>query len=184
MSLLGTLPQGDFSESQLSLNTTASYPSQLTQAPLPKWHIPLSSLTPLHTILASAPSTPSRRSNKRNRPDARHDDPKQLFTVMLCVVATDGPVLRRRKEEKEKGKDGTLWIASWRVVAPDSIESLHSIKRAKLAASKSRDGTGETSCKVQLWDECAKDWASQVRKGDVVLVESRSMAFQRSKARS
>ena len=74
---------------------------------------------------------------------------------------------RKRKEEKARGRDGTLWIGNWNVTAPPN-----------------GDTEGEVGgCAVKLWDNAAKEWGDErVRKGDVVLLESRSQSFLYIKA--
>lgn len=76
---------------------------------------------------------------------------------MVCVISVDQPKLLKRKEEKARGWEGTLWVGKWVVTAPPI------------------GGEAEVSCEVKLWDELAREWGDdRVRKGDVVLLESRS----------
>jgi hypothetical protein len=80
----------------------------------------------------------------------------------------DSPVLRKRKEEKERGQEGTLWIGNWGITSPpDSSGSL-----------KQGEGGGG-GCGVKFWGEVARSWGDEVvRKGDVVLLESESSFWQ------
>lgn len=117
---------------------------------LPRFTIPLSKLTPLDALL---------NSTKPTRVDSQSMDPK--VHVIVCVTSTTAPVLRKRKEERARGQEGTLWIAKWDVVVPSSSSASSSSARA-----------GEVGCEVVLWDKCAKDYGECVRRGDVVLLES------------
>ena len=139
-SLLGTLPGPGLNttDSFLSLNTTTSdvsvNPTQ-SLGNLPQWHIPLSKLETLQSILAA-------KGWKHYR---------QIVSCIICVVGVESVKLVRRKEEREKGREGTLWMGKWDVIAPE----------------------GEVSCEVTLWEQCAADWGTdRIRKGDVVLLES------------
>lgn len=85
-----------------------------------------------------------------------------MVNTIVCVLSVDQPVLRKRKEEKAKGRDGTLWIGNWSVTAPPPADS-----------------EGEVgSCVIKLWDKVAQEWGDErVRKGDVVLLESMSTSW-------
>ena len=111
-SVLGTLPFAENTESLLSLNTTTSNPSQFpptaagndSVSHLPRWHIPLSKLVTLQSLV-----------RLRSQPRSRE---KEMVNVIVCVMAVAQPVLRQRKEEKARGATGTLWIGRWEVTAP------------------------------------------------------------------
>ena len=145
-------PQG-MDESYLSLNTTISTPNQSQLPPsadqssllnLPRWSIPLSKLSSLPTLLA-----------RRSAPET--------VALIVCILSVDTPVLRKRKVEKQRGEEGTLWIGGWVVTAPI------------IARGYEPSGGGE-GCGVKLWDGWARDWGDErVRKGDVVLLESESI---------
>jgi hypothetical protein len=143
---------GNGNESYMSLNTTVSNPSQYPPTAdqssllnLPRWSIPLSKLTPLSTLLARPRSNANRNG--------------EMVNTIVCVLSVDQPVLRKRKEEKARGRDATLWIGNWSVTAPPP------------AGSEREVG----SCAVKLWDKVAQEWGDErVRKGDVVLLESMS----------
>jgi hypothetical protein len=156
--LLGCTTNND--ESFMSLNTTVSNPSQFPPTAdqssvlnLPRWSIPLTKLTPLSTLLSSSTSSKSRTESSQAT---------LSISTIVCVLSVDQPVLRKRKEEKARGRDGTLWIGNWNVTAPPD-----------------GDTGGEVGgCAVKLWDNAAKEWGDErVRKGDVVLLESRSQSF-------
>jgi hypothetical protein len=160
------MPQLDESDSFLSYNTTAttSDPSQIplpTFEPptsslynLPKWQIPITKLTSLDTLI----STPARRN--------RDTSDKKWVNVIVCVVGVDRPKLLQRKEEKAKGREGTLWVGKWDVVGPGE------------------NGVREVGCEIKLWDSFARDWGDEiVKKGDVVLLESVSSLFELAEPR-
>jgi len=91
--------------------------------------------------------------------------------VIVCILSVDTPVLRQRKEEKRKGQEGTLWIGGWVVTAPNTWPGY----------AAQGDGGG---CGVKLWGEAARDWGEGVvRKGDVVLLESKFSSVNLAKAR-
>jgi hypothetical protein len=143
---MAALPLLQADDSIVSLNTTISVPSQLPPSGgdtsmynLPRWTVPLSKLSPLDILL----------STEQNR----NEGSLGKVNVIVCVTATTAPVVRRRKEERARGQDGTLWIAKWDVIAPAR-------------------GGGEVGCEVVLWDKCAKDHGEAVRRGDVILLES------------
>lgn len=153
--LMAALPALQADDSIVSLNTTISNPSQLPPSGqegdtsmynLPRFTIPLSKLSPLDTLL----------SNNKSRRDSQSLDAK--VHVIVCITSTTAPVVRKRKEERVRGMDGTLWIAKWDVVAPSSST-----------------GGREAGCEVVLWDKCARDYGEYVRRGDVVLLESESI---------
>jgi hypothetical protein len=80
----------------------------------------------------------------------------------------DSPVLRKRKEEKERGQEGTLWIGNWGVTSPPDS-----------SGSSKQGAGGECGCGVKFWGEVARSWGDEVvRKGDVVLLESESSFWQ------
>lgn len=136
----------DLPDSLMSLDTTTTLtpPSQL-KAALPTWTIPLSRLTTLQAIL-----------HGRRNGSTRH-------SLIVCVVSTEPVVQRQRKEEKSRGQEGSLWIGSWKVVAPPSGSG----------GGTARGGV-EVGCGVKLWNEAAREWEGRVRRGDVVLLESTS----------
>lgn len=149
---MAALPELQADDSILSLNTTMSNPSQVPPSGqdgngdtsmynLPRWTIPLSKLSTLGKLLDG------HRGNASGSLDAK-------VHVIVCITSTTAPVLRRRKEERAKGQEGTLWIAKWDVIAP------------------SEAGHTEVGCEVVLWDKCARDYGETVRRGDVVLLES------------
>jgi hypothetical protein len=84
--------------------------------------------------------------------------------VIVCVVSTEPVVQRQRKEEKSRGREGTLWISSWKVVAPP----------VSATGGKTGQENEEASCGVKLWNEVAREWDGRIRRGDVVLLESGS----------
>ena len=172
----------DTTDSLLSLDTTspsflsASIP--LSQLPLlgpggrddadrsvsnlPRWHIPMSKLTDLATLLSSR--TKRQRRGRYSREKALIDDDPpngtDRYTMIVGVSSTETAVQRQRKEEKAKSKEGTLWIAKWGVVVPSTAE---------LSA---RGEVDEVGCEVKLWESCAKDWGQgKVRRGDVIMLE-------------
>lgn len=140
----------DLPDSLVSLNTTTTLtpPSQSSAPGLPTWTIPLSRLSTLQSILSPRGGT-SARSAK--------------VSVIVCVVSTEPAVQRQRKEEKTRGQEGSLWISSWKVVAPPMAAS---------GSASAKDVGGEASCHVKLWNEAAREWEGRVRRGDVVLLES------------
>ena len=69
---------------------------------------------------------------------------------------------RQRKEEKSRGQEGSLWISSWKVVAPP----------VSATSGKKGQEAEEASCGVKLWNEVAREWDGKIRRGDVVLLES------------
>ncbi|KAK8854650.1 hypothetical protein IAR55_003389 [Kwoniella newhampshirensis] len=158
-----------YSESSLNTTTTTSHPSQfpptqnendISVSHLPTWHIPLTRLTNLHCLV----STPTPARTPRRYGPGRE---KGLHTLIVCVVMVDQPILRKRKEEKQHGQEGTLWIGRWTVVAPPPAILIPGGITTNLG------GVGDVSCGVKLWDECARDWGDdKVRRGDVVLVEN------------
>jgi hypothetical protein len=103
---------------------------------------------------------------------------RETVSVVVCVMAVETSVLRRRKEERARGVEGTLWVGGWRVTAmPDGGEygGPHLAPQvAKVAGTEGTvKGTGEVGCEVKLWGECARDWGDErIRRGDVVLLES------------
>ena len=165
-----TQPGIDHTESFVSLNTTTSNPSQYPPtAPhnagdtsvsnLPKWYIPLSKLVTLQSLISPSVSPRSRRS----RVEASGTG-SRLVSVMVCVTSVEQPVLRRRKEERAKGKEGTLWVGRWEVIAPPLSGGF---------GGGVGTGTGEVGCEVKLWGSCARDWGDdRVCRGDIVLFES------------
>jgi hypothetical protein len=46
---------------------------------------------------------------------------RETVSVVVCVMAVETSVLRRRKEERARGVEGTLWVGGWRVTAVDRI---------------------------------------------------------------
>jgi hypothetical protein len=146
---MGSLPGLDASDSLLSFNTTAtdSNPSQVP-APtfdvptssvhnLPQWHVPMTKLSSLHHLLNSS-------TGKGNR-----------VNLIVCVVSVDRVKVVQRKEEKVRGREGTVCIGRFEVVVPGD------------------DRDKEIGCDVKLWEGCARDWGEEVvRRGDVVLLES------------
>lgn len=173
-SLLGTLPGPSLIDSPLSLNTTVSLPTQLdpgdlphahAHARLPGWTLPLSKLVTLPALLS--------RGSRKGMTGWR-----ETVSVVVCVMAVETSVLRRRKEERARGAEGTLWVGGWRVTAmPDGGEyggPNLAPQVARVAGTEGTvNGTGEVGCEVKLWGECARDWGDErVRRGDVVLLES------------
>ncbi|WWC63449.1 uncharacterized protein I303_106052 [Kwoniella dejecticola CBS 10117] len=141
-----TQPEDSFS------TTTSSFPSQLLTNPgntsvsnLPRWSIPLHKLTSLATLLAPT------RNTGRNVTSSRSN---KLHTLIVCVLSAEPVVQRQRKEEKAKGKEGSLFIGKWTVTA------------------QPLSGEEEVTTTVRLWDECAKEWGERVKRGDVVLLEN------------
>jgi hypothetical protein len=146
--LLGTFPdQETQDESFLSLDTTISSlpPSGEVSSVL---NLPKWSI-PL-TKLSSLPTLLQ-----------SHKEPHTI-SVIVCILSVDTPILRQRKEEKRRGQDGSLWIGGWVVTAPNIW----------VGYAPQGDGGG---CGVKLWGDAAREWGDEVvRKGDVVLLESRS----------
>ena len=145
--LPGTYHQED---SILSLNTTASdmsdypptNPGDTSVSNLPRWSIQLSKLTELADLI--------------HRPTGLGHDVEygsESLCVIVCVSAVSGPDLVRSKDDKARGREGTLWRASWEVVAPN------------------KQGTREIGFQVMLWGQCAER-ADTVRRGDIVLIQS------------
>lgn len=166
------LPLAD--DTILSLNTTISLsPSQPSQqrakdpdiygdtsiTNFPRWVVPLSKLISLD-ILLSHPRTLA-------RPRAESDSGEGKISVIVCVTATSPPVLRRKKEERARGAEGSLWVAKWDIVAPSGLGAAGGTSMSKDRA----EGSGEVGCEVVLWDKCARDYGEVVRRGDVVLLE-------------
>nr|XP_031863996.1 uncharacterized protein CI109_000640 [Kwoniella shandongensis]KAA5531068.1 hypothetical protein CI109_000640 [Kwoniella shandongensis] len=172
-------PSPAYSESSLNTTTTTSYPSQLPPSQFdgggdtsvshfPRWHIPLTRLTTLHSLL-SHPAESARSTLRRGR---RVDDVpgKELHTLIICVLGVDQPVLRKRKEERARRGEGSLWIGKWTMIAPPSSATRGAASEGNVDRG---GGGGEVTCPVKLWDECARDWGDEkVRRGDVVLVEN------------
>ncbi|ORX38397.1 hypothetical protein BD324DRAFT_354081 [Kockovaella imperatae] len=162
-----TMPFGgvEISDSFISLNTTTSNPSQFpptaddrantSVSNLPRWHIPLSKLSTLQSLLRTRPP------RRRGRPSEGLQD--QLVNVLLCVTSVEAPVLRQRKEEKAAGKQGTLWIAKWSVIAQPENER---------DVGHSTSLGDEVACDIKLWDDCARELGEgKVRRGDVILIQ-------------
>ncbi|WVR09474.1 hypothetical protein IAU60_006541 [Kwoniella sp. DSM 27419] len=128
--------------------TTASFPSQLATNPgntsmfnFPRWSIALHKLTALQALMSS--------SVRMNRHYA------YMYSIIACVVSTEGLVQRQRKEEKARGGEGSLWIGKWMITAPPTAT-----------------GDPEVTCGVRLWDDVAREWGERVRRGDVILLEN------------
>ncbi|CAD6577872.1 MAG: hypothetical protein TREMPRED_002055 [Tremellales sp. Tagirdzhanova-0007] len=150
ISILGTFPELDESESMLSLNTTTSNPSLFpptaagndSVSHFPRWHIPLNKLVTLQSLL--------HRSRARLRE-------KLFVSVIVCALVVEQPVLRQRKEEKSRGMVGTLCIGRWEVTAPPLGNGNENAEKIE----------------VKLWEGFARDWGDdKVRRGDVVLLDS------------
>jgi hypothetical protein len=102
-----------------------------------QWHVPMTKLSSLHHLLNSS-------TGKGNR-----------VNLIVCVVSVDRVKVVQRKEEKVRGREGTLCIGRFEVVVPGD------------------DRDKEIGCDVKLWEGCARDWGEEVvRRGDVVLLES------------
>lgn len=171
-SLMPTLPMlgDDTTGSLISFNTTLSSSmsddttrndtqnnsgDQTTSVHhLPKWTIPLSKLTTLPVLLSQPTKSVSYKGWKT------------VVSLLVCLIVVEEPVLRQRKEEKLRGREGSLWVGNWVVIAPPD---------GTIGAMDSgRQGHGsEVTCAVKLWEGCAKDMAGgKVRRGDVLLLES------------
>lgn len=195
-SLMATLPMlGENSESMISFNTTLSSmtdPSQSQLYPpsnetgnqttsmhnLPKWSIPLSKMTSLPLLLAQP------------APKATYKGWKTVVSLMVCVLTVDEPVLRQRKEEKARGREGTLWIGNWVVVAPPEnggagAGACHAVGRTRVeGGTGAGDNVAEVTCAVKLWEACARDWGDgKVKRGDVILLESESAPITNTPSR-
>ena len=159
----------DTTESFLSLNTTISDTSLLPPTNpensvynLPQWHIPLSKLITLQSLLQASPRRQSTYGKTRKFVDQGGGMGGQKVNLIVCVTAVEAVVLRQRKEEKARGREGTLYIGKWSVVAPPT-------------ATNGGGNQAEVGCEVKLWDSCAREWGDDtVRRGDVVMLESES----------
>lgn len=80
---------------------------------------------------------------------------KGPVTLLVCVVQVDEYKVFRTEEDKRKGREGTGRVGNWNVVVPPTTDS------------------AEVGGQITFWG----DWATgacqgQVRRGDVVLIES------------
>ena len=117
----------------------------------PRWNIPLSKLITLLSFLRS-------RSTSRR---GRDDENQAKISIIVCVTNVETPILRKRKEERAKGAEGSLWVGKWDIVVPP------------LHTAGSLDTEGEVGCEVKLWGNCAREWGDErVRRGDVILLDS------------
>lgn len=152
-------------DSLLSLNTTTTL-TPPTQADgggnglvLPRWTIPIARLKLLQTLITPGTSRARRGDYIATSPGV----PAQRCSVIVCVVSVEPTAQRQRKEEKARGAEGTLWIGGWKVVGPPSLRG------GAVGGDAEAD---EVSCEVKLWDGIAREWDGQVRRGDVILLES------------
>jgi len=135
-------------------------PGETSITNIPRWVIPLSKLISLDVLLSHP------RSFSAQGPNGGVGEGK--ISVIICVTATSPPVVRRKKEERARGQDGSLWVAKWDVVAPAAAAG---IGKSGVRAGGNRNEHEEVGCEVILWDKCAQDFGEVVRRGDVVLLE-------------
>lgn len=139
-------------------NPSQLFPPTADQSSLlnfPRWSIPLTKLTTLHSLL-SHPTSRSKGKGKARRGDNDNEgDRDELVSLIVCILSVDQAVQRQRKEQKARGEQGTLWIGNWTITAPGPVA-----------------GEEAGGCQVKLWDNQAREYGDErVRKGDVVLLE-------------
>lgn len=147
---MGSKSQMIDSASLLSLNTTNSNPSQFPRATgetstanVPQWILPIPRLTSLHHLLGPARS----RLGSGDR---------KSISCMVCVLSVEAPKALQRKAIRGRAQQEELHLAKWEVVGPPIQEG----------------GKESSMVDVKLWDGCALEYGDDVRRGDVVLLDS------------
>lgn len=140
-------------------NPSQPFPPTADQSSLlnfPRWSIPLTKLTTLHSLLTRPVSRSKGKGKGKANPRRGDDsDEDELVSLIVCVLSVDQPVQRQRKEQKARGEEGTLWIGNWTITAPGPVQ-----------------GEEAGGCRVKLWDNQAREYGDEkVRKGDIVLLE-------------
>lgn len=116
-------------------------------ANLPRWILPLSRLLPLQSLLGAAAPRPSSENHS--------------ITCLVCVLSVEPLKALPRRTAARRGQAEELWFAKWEAVGPPL-----------------QGGSKETSVvDIKLWDEAAREYGDQVRRGDVVLLERECIAF-------